>query len=342
MAILNTLVNKASFIDRLSAIDKKDLIDAVVEMGKNYFSNKLGTSIDPIIKALKQPGKEETKAQISLHKYIEKIISNFTQDDHRLIIFVDELDRCKPSFAVKLLEQIKYYFLLQNVTFVFSTNILELSKTISKFYGNDFQGDKYLNRFFDLFLTLMPIDIEKYYQYLSSQDSLAIYERNKLKVIKFLNMSMRDVGKFVTNNELIDYKNIKYDYLGQADEAILLHIEWLVIPFMIGLTVTNKEDEFNLIEGRNYELFKKFVIDADTFWSLLNMGGVHQQLNLLCDVDESLESDDVDQYKDKIVHTIYTKLFENPVSVTQVHSMSDKFWYDIKRIMDSVLHSHLK
>ncbi|MCH3996039.1 MAG: KAP family NTPase [Lactobacillus amylovorus] len=45
-AILNTLVNKASFIDRLSAIDKKDLIDAVVEMGKNYFSNKLGTSID--------------------------------------------------------------------------------------------------------------------------------------------------------------------------------------------------------------------------------------------------------------------------------------------------------
>lgn len=217
LAILNTLVNKASFIDRLSAIDKKDLIDAVVEMGKNYFSNKLGTSIDPIIKALKQPGKEETKAQISLHKYIEKIISNFTQDDHRLIIFVDELDRCKPSFAVKLLEQIKHYFLLQNVTFVFSTNILELSKTISKFYGNDFQGDKYLNRFFDLFLTLMPIDIEKYYQYLSSQDSLAIYERNKLKVIKFLNMSMRDVGKFVTNNELIDYKNIKYDYLGQAE-----------------------------------------------------------------------------------------------------------------------------
>ena len=47
---------------------------------------------------------------------------------------------------------------------------------------------------------------------------------------------------------------------------------------MIGLTVTNKEDEFDLIEGRNYELFKKFVIDADTFWSLLNMGGVHQQL----------------------------------------------------------------
>lgn len=149
LAILNALVNKTSFIDRLSAVDKKGLMDAVVEMGKNYFSKRLGTSIDPIIKALKQPGKEETKAQISLHKYIEKIIGVFTREDHRLIIFVDELDRCKPSFAVKLLEQIKHYFLLENVTFVFSTNILELSKTISKFYGNDFQGDKYLNRFFD-------------------------------------------------------------------------------------------------------------------------------------------------------------------------------------------------
>lgn len=309
LAILNTLVNKASFIDRLSAIDKKDLIDAVVEMGKNYFSNKLGTSIDPIIKALKQPGKEETKAQISLHKYIEKIIGVFTREDHRLIIFVDELDRCKPSFAVKLLEQIKHYFLLENVTFVFSTNILELSKTISKFYGNDFQGDKYLNRFFDLFLTLDPINMEEYYKYLSSVNC---------------------------NNKLIDYEHINFGYWGQqAEQMIISRIVWLLIPFTVGLKISNKEDEISLVDGENYELFRKFVFGSSTFWNILDWAGVRQRLNSLCALKDSSESTD----KDKVIRTIYNKLYENPIiNIEQVSSKEDEFWYHTKRIMDATLH----
>lgn len=54
---------------------------------------------------------------------------------NRLIIFVDELDRCKPSFAVQLLERIKHYFIHDDVTFVFSINGRELQHTIKQFYG---------------------------------------------------------------------------------------------------------------------------------------------------------------------------------------------------------------
>ena len=65
----------------------------------------------------------------------------------RLVIIVDELDRCKPDFAVRLLEQIKHYFSDDRITFVFATNLLELQHTISKYYGNGFDSCRYLDRF---------------------------------------------------------------------------------------------------------------------------------------------------------------------------------------------------
>ena len=52
---------------------------------------------------------------------------------NRLIIFIDELDRCKPTFAVHLLEQIKHYIFDDRITFVFSINLEQLqtyNKTI--------------------------------------------------------------------------------------------------------------------------------------------------------------------------------------------------------------------
>lgn len=64
-----------------------------------------------------------------------------------MIIFIDELDRCKPSFAVHLLEQIKHYLYDERIIFVLSVNQEELQYTIKHFYGNEFDASRYLDRF---------------------------------------------------------------------------------------------------------------------------------------------------------------------------------------------------
>ena len=48
----------------------------------------------------------------------------------RLIIFIDELDRCIPAYAVRLLERIKHYFTNDKITFVFSLNMEQMQHTI--------------------------------------------------------------------------------------------------------------------------------------------------------------------------------------------------------------------
>ena len=56
----------------------------------------------------------------------------------KLVIFIDELDRCKPSFAIEMLERIKHYFDDERIIFVVSLNKEQLIHTISNYYGSEF------------------------------------------------------------------------------------------------------------------------------------------------------------------------------------------------------------
>ena len=72
----------------------------------------------------------------------------------RLVITVDELDRCRPDYAVRFMETVKHVFEVQYVTFVIAANVEELAKAIKGAYGDTFDGPGYLERFFDITLEL--------------------------------------------------------------------------------------------------------------------------------------------------------------------------------------------
>ncbi|BEU05026.1 NTPase [Agarivorans sp. OAG1] len=69
-------------------------------------------------------------------------------------IFVDELDRCRPSYAVEMLEVIKHFFDMPNVIFVVATDTEQLQHAVKAVYGNDFDANVYLGRFFKRRCTL--------------------------------------------------------------------------------------------------------------------------------------------------------------------------------------------
>lgn len=69
--------------------------------------------------------------------------------DYPAYIFIDELDRCKPTYAVEMLEAIKHVFDIPGLVFIVATNTKELQHTIKAVYGQGFNAESYLNRFFD-------------------------------------------------------------------------------------------------------------------------------------------------------------------------------------------------
>ena len=66
-----------------------------------------------------------------------------------LFVIVDELDRCRPTYAIALLERVKHLFAAKGVCFVFATDLEQLSHSIKAVYGAEFDSSKYLRRFFD-------------------------------------------------------------------------------------------------------------------------------------------------------------------------------------------------
>ncbi|MER2520152.1 MAG: P-loop NTPase fold protein [Bdellovibrionales bacterium] len=107
----------------------------------------------------------------------------------KLIIFVDELDRCRPTYAIEVLECIKHLFCVAGVVFVLAADIAQLKATVSKIYGANVNSEGYLRKFIDWQLNLPKLSRRQFCE--------ALYKEFQLE----------DTGKF-TSNETVhtDYK----------------------------------------------------------------------------------------------------------------------------------------
>ena len=67
-----------------------------------------------------------------------------------LVIVIDELDRCRPSYALELLENAKHIFGVNDIVFILGINRSQLEHSIDALYGNNFDAQEYARRYFDL------------------------------------------------------------------------------------------------------------------------------------------------------------------------------------------------
>ena len=79
-----------------------------------------------------------------------------------LVVVIDELDRCRPSYAAELLEIAKHLFAVDHVVFVLAVNQDQLAHSMCSLYGNAFDGAGYLRRFFDIDLRLPEPSRERF------------------------------------------------------------------------------------------------------------------------------------------------------------------------------------
>ncbi|WP_394896020.1 KAP family P-loop NTPase fold protein, partial [Clostridium baratii] len=102
---------------------------------------------------------QEKEKREEFIKYLE---DNSKSDDYKTIFFIDELDRCRPLFAIELLETIKHLFKAKNIYFVIAIDKEQLSYSISTLYGHGMDSNGYLRRFFDLEYKMPIVDKRKY------------------------------------------------------------------------------------------------------------------------------------------------------------------------------------
>lgn len=153
-----------------------------------------------------------------------KQLSDFARtidEQKQLIVFVDELDRCRPDYAVQMLERIKHFFAIDNIIFVLSVDQKVLCKSIKAVYGGlEIDTEAYLRRFVDIEFELPEPDIDLFAKALFDQKEIGEYFTNYYDVISgehredrlkftlidcFLSQStsLRDVEKYFNRLEII-------------------------------------------------------------------------------------------------------------------------------------------
>ncbi|WP_207283948.1 P-loop NTPase fold protein [Pseudomonas sp. FW300-N2F2] len=223
-----------------------------LDLDKEYeklASELAGGSVGSLVDSfnIKQKSLERFKVQLS------KALDALPEGQENLILFVDELDRCKPTYAIEVLERIKHLFDVDRLVFVLAINRNQLSKSFQGVYGPAFDGSHYLRRFIDLDYHLNLVDVDAYINARIRQPDILDYFKSRhserddyeygAKVLSFLavrfKFTLRDIDQLVVRLRLI-LRSIPKDH-------------FLDIPLLIPLMVLRQE---------NPDLYHRYTANA--------------------------------------------------------------------------------
>lgn len=146
-----------------------EIVKGILSKVTGIDTNVIASATDEITDQCLGRINDYNEHKASLREFKEKL-AEFVASDYigkPVIFFIDELDRCNPHFAVKLLERIKHLFDVPNIIFVLAVNINQLQYGIQGFYGSSLiNGKEYLKRFFDIEYTLPEPNLVNYCDFL--------------------------------------------------------------------------------------------------------------------------------------------------------------------------------
>lgn len=115
---------------------------------------KISETTDEAIGQFWENEASRIKAMQGFRAALESLTKNADGTTQKIVFIIDELDRCRPDYALQMLEIIKHFFAVPNVHFVLGANLRELENSVKARYGADINARKYLQKFIHLQMEL--------------------------------------------------------------------------------------------------------------------------------------------------------------------------------------------
>lgn len=120
---------------------------------------------------------EGRSAVDAMKKSLRELVAYLSQNTTYpppIVIVIDELDRCRPTYAIKLLEEIKHLFDVPGIAFVLGMHREALAHSVSAAYGANFDGSAYLRRFISRTYNLRQAELYPLVQWVFRQRNLDV------------------------------------------------------------------------------------------------------------------------------------------------------------------------
>lgn len=251
--IYATVCETQESVDISNVPEFKNMLGSIVDAvtGRNISDIFKQVQGDDPLKAIKK----SNDIELLIHDFLDTLIS---EKGNRLVIFIDELDRCRPIYAVQLLERIKHYFNDERITFVFSVNLVQLQHTIKSYYGASFDATRYVDKFFDLRIAMPVVDYNRFFEYkFPAIKSGYIYDEMCIRVIQYFSFSLREIERYIQIIRIAAYNPTRSqgEPSHRSGRARLFTMMYFV-PIIVGLSVVDLDAYQDFIRGRNPDILR--------------------------------------------------------------------------------------
>ena len=214
----------------------------------------------------------------------------------------NELDRCKPDYAINMLEIIKHFYSNERLIFLIGINNEQLSHTISNYYGNNFDGYGYLNKFYDLIIELDEISPSMYLRYvIKKDDSKGWVNAVLFAICRFFDFQMRDINRLLSDYDLLgEY----FDSNGVEFYDDIVVLKYIFLPYCLGLKLKSKKQLTEFLKGNGYINLEKFIKSNDKMTRIVKYGfEKNNEFDSYANVDEEKILDYLrDKYNEYFVY----------------------------------------
>lgn len=171
---------------------------------------------------------DEDKENLASFKEYLALLGEKLGGGSHVVFIIDELDRCKPKFALSLIESIKHLFSVPNITFLLVMNRAQLEEAVRCEYGNGVDASRYLQKFVSIWTSLPKSNDsyssvpKKYLQNCLNRMEYQLQTRTQQSTIEFFedlvtyyDLSLREIEKSLTNFAIIHNAtdgNLNSDY----------------------------------------------------------------------------------------------------------------------------------
>lgn len=134
----------------LKTIVRQNLAEIIDNYTPEDFANgaaeDITTKMAEFVASKLQSGLEEKRIVEDFKTSVAELVTGYS-DSKRLLIVFDELDRCRPSYALDVLEAAKHYLDIKGLVFLYSYHRTQICGLIRHEFGESVDANTYLHKF---------------------------------------------------------------------------------------------------------------------------------------------------------------------------------------------------
>lgn len=285
-AILSALIEQTPEGNRASIESAAKRFGSLVfNVGKQVVSATTGVDVQEVIESAQANTPMSGNAfdscrerESALKELKQRLNEYFSQQEEPLLFFVDELDRCRPDYAISYLEVIKHIFDIENTTFVLAFDKKQLENSARHAFGSHLNFDEYLRKFIHREIPLPKVSNHSDFitQYLGSVMEKQGIRRTSVKSVQDLEQRVTELveASFITPRQVQDMVRQVAYVLQSYKEEVIIRWPYAAIASLLAVLKVSKPKIYDDIKSKKmslndmFEFIKHFTLTRNKSWWL--------------------------------------------------------------------------